>query len=275
MRERWISAGLVAGLALLAAEPLFAQQRQMAPALQPDPSLNAEDQLAPSQIKQPMPAAVPEPSARTSPFDGAFAKACGGRYPNGVRRRHGEAIAARGLAHRRRLQRPLRKRFKRARPRNGLRFEERHIYRCRRRVRQQGAGLSPVSEGSEAAARSVVVQSGEPQRHLSHRDQRPIDLDRAGRLAPRPHFGRNWKSSTTSRSNSKASTKTISRPSATGMAARSPRLPGGCKSGVSLRADPKAAADAVSALPADHEYSSADPAMRAVKPTVSEILIGY
>jgi len=52
-------------------------------------------------------------------------------------------------------------------------------------------------------------------------------------------------------------------------------ISGGCKSGLSLRADPKAAADEVSALPADHEYNSDDAKMRAVKPTVSEILIGY
>jgi hypothetical protein len=52
-------------------------------------------------------------------------------------------------------------------------------------------------------------------------------------------------------------------------------LTGGCKSGMSMQADPKAAPDAVSALTADKEYSSSDPAMRAVKPVVSEILIGY
>lgn len=52
-------------------------------------------------------------------------------------------------------------------------------------------------------------------------------------------------------------------------------LPGGCKSGVNFQADPKASADAVSALAADHEYSSADPEMRAVKPRISELLIGY
>jgi hypothetical protein len=44
---------------------------------------------------------------------------------------------------------------------------------------------------------------------------------------------------------------------------------------VTLRADPKIPADTVAALPADKEYSSADPEMRAVKPSVSEILIGY
>jgi hypothetical protein len=52
-------------------------------------------------------------------------------------------------------------------------------------------------------------------------------------------------------------------------------LSGGCKSGVSLRADPKVPADTVVALAADKEYSSEDPEMRAVKPAVSEILIGY
>jgi hypothetical protein len=52
-------------------------------------------------------------------------------------------------------------------------------------------------------------------------------------------------------------------------------LAGGCTSGLSLRANPKASAEAVGALPADKEYSSSDPAIRATKPTISEILIGY
>jgi hypothetical protein len=50
---------------------------------------------------------------------------------------------------------------------------------------------------------------------------------------------------------------------------------GGCKPGVSLRADAKASAEKIGALSADEEYSSSDPAIRAAKPTVSEILIGY
>ena len=52
-------------------------------------------------------------------------------------------------------------------------------------------------------------------------------------------------------------------------------LAGGCNTGLSLRADPKAPAGAINALSADKEYSSSDPAIRAAKPTVSEILIGY
>jgi hypothetical protein len=50
-------------------------------------------------------------------------------------------------------------------------------------------------------------------------------------------------------------------------------LAGGCNPGLSLRADPKASASPISALSADKEYSSSDPAIRAAKPTVSEILI--
>jgi hypothetical protein len=49
-------------------------------------------------------------------------------------------------------------------------------------------------------------------------------------------------------------------------------LAGGCKAGVSVHASAPAAA---AELPAKDEYSSNDPAMRALKPTVSEILIGY
>jgi hypothetical protein len=52
-------------------------------------------------------------------------------------------------------------------------------------------------------------------------------------------------------------------------------LAGGCKSGVTLQPDPKASPDAISALPADKEFTSDDPLMRELKPKVSEILIGY
>ena len=50
---------------------------------------------------------------------------------------------------------------------------------------------------------------------------------------------------------------------------------GGCKPGISLRADAKASAEKIGELSADKEYSSCDPEIRATKPTVSEILIGY
>jgi len=49
-------------------------------------------------------------------------------------------------------------------------------------------------------------------------------------------------------------------------------LAGGCKAGVNLHTG---APGAATELPAKDEYSSNDPALRALKPTVSEILIGY
>lgn len=52
-------------------------------------------------------------------------------------------------------------------------------------------------------------------------------------------------------------------------------LAGGCTSGMSLRADPKASAKIIGALLPNKEYASSNPQMRAAKPTVSEILIGY
>jgi len=52
-------------------------------------------------------------------------------------------------------------------------------------------------------------------------------------------------------------------------------LAGDCNAGLSLRADAKASAEKIGVLSADKEYSSSDPAIRATKPTVSEILIGY
>ena len=52
-------------------------------------------------------------------------------------------------------------------------------------------------------------------------------------------------------------------------------LAGDCNAGLSLRADTKASAEKIGAISADKEYGSSDPAIRATKPTVSEILIGY
>jgi hypothetical protein len=51
-------------------------------------------------------------------------------------------------------------------------------------------------------------------------------------------------------------------------------LPGGCKMGVRLNADPKSTAEARTTAAAK-EYLSNDPPVRALKPTIVEILIGY
>jgi hypothetical protein len=51
-------------------------------------------------------------------------------------------------------------------------------------------------------------------------------------------------------------------------------IPGGCQVGIKLDPDPKAAADLLAAA-AGKEFLSSSPAVRAVKPTVSEIVFGY
>jgi hypothetical protein len=50
------------------------------------------------------------------------------------------------------------------------------------------------------------------------------------------------------------------------------KLPGNCKAGVNMHAEAKGDA---AELPDKAEYNSDDPALRALKPTVAEILIGY
>jgi hypothetical protein len=52
-------------------------------------------------------------------------------------------------------------------------------------------------------------------------------------------------------------------------------LPGGCKLGVRLAADTKSPEDARAAVSGDKELLSNDASLRAVKPTIGEILIGY
>lgn len=106
MRKAWISAALGAAFAMSVAGPASAQQTTPQPAAtdqdqpgqaaipppkptharkppavsQTNPDLDTDDQLAPSQMKQPMPAAVAEPngasgkpahSAMHAPADGA------------------------------------------------------------------------------------------------------------------------------------------------------------------------------------------------------------
>ena len=52
-------------------------------------------------------------------------------------------------------------------------------------------------------------------------------------------------------------------------------LTDGCKVGVRLKSDPKAAAGTLEAAGSDKEFASSDPAIRAAKPTIGEIIVGY
>ncbi len=53
------------------------------------------------------------------------------------------------------------------------------------------------------------------------------------------------------------------------------QLPGGCKAGVRLTSDTKAPQEARDAVAGSEDFASADAKVRAVKPTVAEIILGY
>lgn len=53
------------------------------------------------------------------------------------------------------------------------------------------------------------------------------------------------------------------------------KLPGGCKVGVRLRADSKVAAKVREAAAGNKEFASSDATIRAVKPVIAEIILGY
>ena len=52
-------------------------------------------------------------------------------------------------------------------------------------------------------------------------------------------------------------------------------LPGGCRVGIRLVADTKAAGDARGAVSGDKQLISSDPNLKTIKPAVAEILVGY
>lgn len=276
MRRIWIEVAAVAAVALANAGPLAAQQTQLAqqsrraaPALRSDPNLNADDQLAPSQIKQPMPAAVAEPAGAAAPAPVHPIRRAAGEAPTERAKAApalgsvidcGKGVFSRDSSHLR-----LAMTF----PSSNLTF-----------------GDVTASDGSKVQV--SILYPNDPKRRLEvwwsnpaeRRDTYLIDI----------HGQSMWtapggmKLGMTLVQLEKLNRKPFKLKGfdKTGVASVSDwdggalsTLPGGCDSGISLRADPKASADAVSAMTGDKDFSSSDPALRATKPTVSEILIGF
>ncbi len=253
------------------ASPLAAQPRGFA-GPRSNPSLSEEDQLAPSQMKQPMPAAVSEP-----PGTSAHATS----HP--VRPATADATAASPATARKQM--PV--------------TASRTVIACSGPFAQDSGMLElamifgsgnmiyteeKVQDGEVGA---TVLYPKDPKRRLEVWWSNPnrtglylidiagksvwagpdglrlgLTLPQLEKLNHKPFKLKGF---------DKTGVATVSSWDDGMLAA----LPGGCKSSVSLRADPKASKDAVSAIAADREFSSADPAIHAVKPTVSEILIGY
>ncbi len=135
--------------------------------------VSTTDQLAPSQMNQPIPPAVSEPPSASHPA--AHAAASATAEP---------PAAQRWLAHCRRMQWSVRAGLRHARLGHGLRQQQRDL-RARKGAGHRGRSNSRVSEGPQAAARSMVEQS-EPYRPFSDRHRWEIDLDRTGGPASWP-----------------------------------------------------------------------------------------
>jgi hypothetical protein len=258
-------------LGLTAAGPLAAQQgtRAAAPVFQPDPTLNAEDQLAPSQIKQHMPAPVPEPTGGAhvsqQPVRHPARTAAAPHHVPAAVPRGAHVVACTGVF---------------AKASNALRLALAYDYK--------NVVLADVPADGGTKVKASVVFPNNPKFRLEVWWSNPaetsgiylidikdkstwigpegmrlgLDLAQLEKLNKKPFKLKGF---------DKKGVATVSDWDDGALAT----LPGGCKSGVMLTADAKASADAVSAMSADKEYSSADPALRSVKPTVSEILIGY
>ncbi|HEY2530994.1 MAG TPA: hypothetical protein VGJ20_24190 [Xanthobacteraceae bacterium] len=269
MRQGSISAGIFAGFILLGTEPLLAQQ----PRLQADPSLNAEDQLAPSQIRQAMPAAVAEPTS---------APARGGAAPL----RHAVATTMRE-PHRAAAESP--------------RLAASRVIACSGPFAKDSGNLAlamtfdsknvvftTIDGGPAGRVQASVLFPKDPKLRLevwwsdpaSRTNINLIDINgqsiwsapgglRLGltlpeleRLNHKPFKLKGF---------DKDNVATVSDWAGGALTT----FPGGCKAGVNLSADPTASTDAMSAVSNDHEFSSDDPALRQVRPRISEILIGY
>jgi hypothetical protein len=269
MDRGWIGAGLATGLMLLATGSLLAQGRQQ------DSNLSAEDQLAPSQMTQPMPAAVPEPTGPdhragtpaprraqadppaapaapaatpvkpTRPTPGRLVVACSGPFaPDSGMLALALAYDSRNLIY---TQVDV----------AGTKVGATIIFPKDPKRRLEVWWSNPNRTGTYLIlinGQSTWTGPGGLRLHLT--------LAEVEKLNHKPFKLKGF---------DKDGNATASDWDGGALAT----LPGGCKTSASLRADPKAPADAVGGLPADHEYSSDDPALRAVKPTTSEILIGY
>ncbi len=265
MREGWIGVVFLAGLVMTAA-PLSAQQRQN---LQPD--LDPADQLAPSQMKQPMPAAVAEPgSVPRKPTRPAVRAATAGTATPHAPAAKPAAIGAHIVAC------------------NGVFAKDSSHLKLAMAMNSKDLVFTDVDSGSSSKVQASVLFPNDPKRRLEVWWSNPaarsdtyliviggqstwaapggmklgLNVAQLEKLNHKPFKLKGF---------DKNRIATVSDWDGGALAA----LPGGCTSGMSLRADPKASADTLGAATADKEYISSDPAIRAAKPTVSEILIGY
>jgi hypothetical protein len=306
MRQSWIGAACVAGLALSIVGPVHAQvgaqERQLAPAqpaiindegdvapankparakkstpaFEHDPDLDDADQLAPSQVTQPMPSAVDQP--------GGAAASKG--TPNHAKRNGNPATVMTEPAA------PTKPPVAGAVPRNvvcgGVFAKDSNRLKLAAAFQKKNVADSQVDTAIGGKATASVLYGKDPQQRLeiwwsnpaSRSDVHLIVINGKSNWSAPGGLRLGLTLAEVEALNGKPfklvgfnrdGTVAASDWNGGALAAQG----GGCKLGISLRADATNSTAAVAALGADHEFPSTDAALRAVNPTVSEILIAY
>jgi hypothetical protein len=279
MRQRFIGLGLVAKLALAAVVVAGPLSKLQALAQRGQPNLSPDEQLAPSQMAQPMPGAVAEPGApspppapkpapKPAPVHAAAspAPANPAKPPPASAAKPARTAGARTVVE---CSGPFAK--------NSGMLALAMVYDSRNMIFTQ----ETTPDGD---ANVTVLFPNDPQRRLEVWWSNPnrtgtylidiagqsvwmgpdglrlgLTLEQLEKLNHKPFKMYGFDKDDVARVSSWDGGALAS-------------IAGGCKAGVNIHAGaPGAAAE----LPAKDEYSSDDPAMRALKPMVSEILIGY
>jgi hypothetical protein len=305
MHRRWVGAALLislgttipalALLGVLVAQPASAQQSiQLAqqpsimqpesnttpaapsrgrgqkppPAFEHDPDLDAQDQFAPSQVEQPLPDAVPMPGgpART--------------------RARGAAPAASAAIDPSAAAAPARAGKPNIIACSGVFAKDSSHTKLASAFRSQNVSFAQVDTTAGGKAMASVLYAKDPKRRLEVWWSKPATKSdthlivingQSDWIAPGEiHLGLtlaeleklNGKPFKLSGFDKDQIATLVDWDGGTLSAPA-----GGCKTGISLRADPKAPAAALAALPADRAYASSDTSLRATNPTVSEILV--
>jgi hypothetical protein len=272
---RWRSIGTAVAAGLVSVLPTFctgaASAQQSRPgtlAYKLDPHLNPEDQLAPSQIVQPIPAAVPEPGEPPIPRRELHERASRRHAGHNARRttrsatrseRERPAVACRGPFAKNSSMSALAEAF----GAQNLKFRE--------------------EQASGGTVGATVLFPDDPKRRLVvwwHNANRTgtylIDIEgKSAWTAPRglrlgltlTELQKINRKPFKLQGFNQGGIATVSDWNDGALAV----LPGGCKASVSLHTKSAAA----QRLPAADQYSSALAAIRALQPEVAEILIGY
>ena len=302
MYRRWIEAALLAGLALATAGTLAAQQRQPFPAGQPsimndeedtappppppkpartsgqkqtpafehDPDLDASDQFAPSQVDQTMPGAVSMPSRGSQTRARAAARGSDAAIEPGTparlsRQAKRHVIACSGVFGRDSSHAKL-----------AMAFQSRNVTFTQVDASAGGKAMASVLYAKDRKQRLEVWWSKPANRTDTHliviNGQSdwiaPGELHLGLTLAELEKLnGKPFKLSGFDKDYVAALTDWNG--------GQLDALAGGCKIGINLRPDPKTPSASLSDLSADHAFTSSDAALRAVNPTISEILIAY